>query len=714
MNVRNEVQTMKKWSIALLLLGAILTLGPAVAAQKDKAAPAVAKSPKLNEKSLPVQYRDFLDLTAYIITSAEKDVFLQLTNNRDRDIFIQNFWKLRDPTPGTPENEYREEIVRRFNYANKKFGSGQPGWRTDRGKFYVILGEPRSYDRFWGTLGLNPCEVWYYFTDGTKGLPAHFGLIFYQRGGSGDYRLYDPFMDGPKALLQNMASNSQLTADDYEGLYNKIRELAPTLASMTISLTPGDYDGYAFQPSPRNTIILANIIESPKADIRPTYATHFLDYKGIVSTEYLTNYIDTQGWAAEIQDPVLDMRFVHFSIVPQKLTFDYFEPKDQYFCALKVSVSLRKGESVVYQYTKDYALEVPARDLDRTKKLGIALEDTFPVVEGKFHLSVLLQNATGKEFSLFEKEIGDAAPALGPRLDGPFLGYKLDQARSDVQMPFKFADRKLVFDPTNLFSASDEIHVHWSVLDPSTELWQGGDVQITVKGKRPKEPVTKSSVLKLADSRFGKVMSLDLVLPAKDFTPDYYDVQLNLRAQDGTVLDQKVEHFVISPEAAVAHPIIKTKAFPLTNQFAFHYQLAHQYDVLGLDPAAGAAYAKAYALNPKYKDGIIEYVNFLLKIQKYDEALTLSDSLQDSAKGPYDYLLLKGLAFFGKSDYPRATSSLLEANKIYNSDTRLLNTLGNCYLRTGRTRDALDAFQASLRMNSAQEDIKKIVQDLQK
>jgi GWxTD domain-containing protein len=265
---------MKKWNIALLLLGVMLTLGPAALAQKPKAAPAAAKLPKLDEKSLPVQFRDFLDLTAYIITSAEKDVFLQLTNDRDREIFIQNFWKLRDPTPGTPENEYREEIVKRFNYANKKFTTGRPGWKTDRGKFYIILGEPRSYDRYPGTLGLVPCEVWYYFTDGTKGLPGHFGLIFYQKG-AGDYRLYDPFMDGPKTLIENMASTAQLTATDYESLYDKIRELAPALASMTISLTPGDYDGFAYQPSPRNTMILANIIESPKADIRPTYATHF-------------------------------------------------------------------------------------------------------------------------------------------------------------------------------------------------------------------------------------------------------------------------------------------------------------------------------------------------------------------------------------------------------------------------------------------------------
>ncbi len=703
---------MKKFGIALLLLGGVLSLG--LAAQDAKPAPAAPKPPKINVKALPEQYRDFLDLTAYIITDAEKDIFPRLTNDRDRDIFIENFWKLRDPTPGTPENEYKEEIIRRFNYANKKFGTGRPGWMTDRGKFYIILGEPRSYDRYPGTLGLVPCEVWYYYTDETKGLPSHFGLVFYQKGGAGDYRLYDPFMDGPKALMQNMASTSQLDSTDYESLYNKIRELAPALASMTISLTPGDYDGYGYQPTPRNTIILANIIESPKANLKPSYATHFLDYKGLVSTEYLTNYIETQVWAAEIQDPVLDMRFAHVSIVPQKLTLDYYQPKDQYFCAFKLSVSLRKGDLVVYQYTKDYSLEIPAGDMDRTQKLGIALEDTFPVVEGRFHMSLLLQNTTGKEFSVYESDIGEDAPAAGPRLEGPFLGYKLDPARSDLHMPFAFADRKLVFDPKVTFSAAEDIHVHWSVLDVPSELWQGGDVQLTVKGQRPKDPVTRSSTLKLADARFGKIMSLDQTLPAREIPPDYYEIQLSLRAKDGTVLDRKVEHFIVSPEGGVAHPIIKTKAFPLSNQFFYYYQLAGQNDVLKRDPAAGAAFAKAYALKPDNKDGVVEYVNYLLKAQRFDEALKLCENLQNYDKGPYNYHLLKGLALVGKTDYARGIASLLEANKIYNSDTRLLNALGNAYVRTGRTKEALDAYRASLKMNPTQEDVKKILQGLEK
>ena len=73
---------------------------------------------KLSEKDLPEQYREWFKLVAYHIQPVERDVFMQLTDNRDRDLFIETFWKQRDPTPATPENEYKDELLKRFQYVN--------------------------------------------------------------------------------------------------------------------------------------------------------------------------------------------------------------------------------------------------------------------------------------------------------------------------------------------------------------------------------------------------------------------------------------------------------------------------------------------------------------------------------------------------------------------------------------------------------------------
>jgi len=124
-------------------------------------------------KDLPEKYKNFLNITDYIMMPEEREVFFELANDRERDVFIDVFWKQRDPTPGTPENEYRETHLQRFTEATKKYGYGtsRPGWMTDMGRIYIILGPPVSIERFEATHGLYPAQVWYYYGDATSGLP---------------------------------------------------------------------------------------------------------------------------------------------------------------------------------------------------------------------------------------------------------------------------------------------------------------------------------------------------------------------------------------------------------------------------------------------------------------------------------------------------------------------------------------------------------------
>ena len=99
----------------------------------------------------PENYKKWIEEeVAYIITSKEKSVFLQLKTDRERDIFIEAFWKQRDPTSGTARNEFKEEHYRRVSYANEYFGRGtpRPGWKTDQGRIYIVLGKPNSIETY--------------------------------------------------------------------------------------------------------------------------------------------------------------------------------------------------------------------------------------------------------------------------------------------------------------------------------------------------------------------------------------------------------------------------------------------------------------------------------------------------------------------------------------------------------------------------------------
>lgn len=95
------------------------------------------------KSELGAHYQEWLEKDAvYIISPEERDVFLKLTNDEERERFIEQFWARRDPDPSTPDNEFREEHYRRIQYANQHFHAGIPGWRTDRGRIYIAFGAP--------------------------------------------------------------------------------------------------------------------------------------------------------------------------------------------------------------------------------------------------------------------------------------------------------------------------------------------------------------------------------------------------------------------------------------------------------------------------------------------------------------------------------------------------------------------------------------------
>jgi GWxTD domain-containing protein len=94
-------------------------------------------------KEIKGPYKKWLDEdVAYIITDEERAAFKQLSNDEERDNFIEAFWQRRDPTPDTEENEFKEEHYRRIAYANEHFAAGIPGWKTDRGRIYIVYGPP--------------------------------------------------------------------------------------------------------------------------------------------------------------------------------------------------------------------------------------------------------------------------------------------------------------------------------------------------------------------------------------------------------------------------------------------------------------------------------------------------------------------------------------------------------------------------------------------
>ena len=161
----------------------------------------------------------------YIITTTEREVFNKLETDREREMFIEAFWEHRDPTPSTPENEFKNEHFRRIRHVNQFFsrrGPG-PGWRTDQGRIYILIGEPRDIDRVSGDTQIYNSEIWFYQGLSKYGLPDAFYLVFYQKGGVGEYDLYSPLQDGPQALMISYFGDPT----NYQDAYRTLRKINP-------------------------------------------------------------------------------------------------------------------------------------------------------------------------------------------------------------------------------------------------------------------------------------------------------------------------------------------------------------------------------------------------------------------------------------------------------------------------------------------------------
>jgi GWxTD domain-containing protein len=136
----------------------------------------------------------------WIITDQELKAFKSLSNDEERDNFIEQFWQRRNPDPDSPENEYKEENYRRIAYANEHFAAGKPGWKTDRGHMYIAYGKPdsieshpsggsyeRPMDEGGGETSTFPFETWHYRY--LEGIGENIDIEFVDSCMCGDYHM---------------------------------------------------------------------------------------------------------------------------------------------------------------------------------------------------------------------------------------------------------------------------------------------------------------------------------------------------------------------------------------------------------------------------------------------------------------------------------------------------------------------------------------------
>ncbi|MFQ5630946.1 MAG: GWxTD domain-containing protein, partial [bacterium] len=136
---------------------------------------------QMSDMQLDYEY----DLMQYLLNAEGKRFYESLSNTEAKRNFIHTFWKSRDPSPGTVLNEDRQDYQERMRYANEKFRRmGKEGWKTDRGRVYMIYGQPDDVDIFPSTSQTYPHEIWYY-----NGLEGGVEFVFIDSSGFNEYVL---------------------------------------------------------------------------------------------------------------------------------------------------------------------------------------------------------------------------------------------------------------------------------------------------------------------------------------------------------------------------------------------------------------------------------------------------------------------------------------------------------------------------------------------
>jgi GWxTD domain-containing protein len=159
----------------------------------------IRKAQKAVRQELKGAYKTWLDQDVlYIISDEERKAFKNLSNDEEREAFIEQFWLRRNPNPDSPDNEFREEHYRRIQYANDHYAAGKPGWKTDRGHIYIAFGAPdsidshpsggayqRPIDEGGGETSTFPFEEWHYRY--LEGIGENVDIEFVDTCQCGDY-----------------------------------------------------------------------------------------------------------------------------------------------------------------------------------------------------------------------------------------------------------------------------------------------------------------------------------------------------------------------------------------------------------------------------------------------------------------------------------------------------------------------------------------------
>jgi GWxTD domain-containing protein len=658
---------------------------------------AFAQEPRAGALSEP--HRIWLEEeVVYIITEREREAFLSLGTDEERRSFIDAFWSKRDPNPVTPANEFQEEHYRRLAHANTELDAQSllPGWKTERGRIYIMLGEPRSVERFSMDNRLVTCELWFYEGDTRKALPPFFNLIFFKRMDTGELRLYSPGTDGPAALLRGRFGVQPQIAIE------TINRISPELARASLSIEAragGDIDsGVA---SLANEVTMARIEDSPSYAIRTDYLDGWERYGDRVAAEYSFNFVPSRSVFAVL--PGYDgVPYLHLGIEldPENFSLESDERETKFYTTLDVSVEARTADgALVFVDDKETYIELTRSQLESIRMAPIAYQDSFPVISGDYFVTVIVRNRVHSRFTAAEANIN--VPAFDdttPALSDPVLGYLVETMPEDTLGTFQTGGSRVHPAAARVFTESEWLQTLFQLVGANADhrlrlAISSGDGVVTERevsvAAYPKGAVREAFVL-------DGMISGDY-----RFSAELVDI-------DGARLAGTEVPFQISPRTAIARPSFITRhRFPSHEPGRVALTRAEQRMSVGQFEEAVHALEQAVAANPGLPHARWKLAAACNRMRQPDRALELLLPMADAFAAEFEVSMGLGVAYYIKEDFDNAVLYFERAIGVRPPNASQLNALGNSYARLGRVDEARAVYQRSLTLDPSQGSVER-------
>jgi len=520
-----------------------------------QAAKQKVKSDKDLFKELDSQYKKWLNEdVVYIISPEERSAFVHLTTNEEREQFIEQFWQRRNPDPDSAENTFKEEHYRRIAYTNEHFASGIPGWKTDRGRIYIMWGPPDeidshpsggSYDRpsneGGGSTSTYPFEDWRYRY--LEGIGEDVNIEF-----------VDPTMTGEFHLTMDPSEKDALTYVPGAGL-TQMESMGLSSKTDRISNTDGTHTAYGpGGPTERQNEFTRLELN---AKIQQAPPVKFKDLEAVVTSRVVKDQVKFDyrfDFLRITSDTVLVP--ITVQIPTRQLSFAEKEGVDSATVNLFARITTLSGRPV-QTFEDTVHRDVPAALLQQSLSTSSIYQKAVPLRPGLYRLDIVLKDVNSNNVGVVNTRLAV------PRFEEDKLSASsliiADQIQrvsaKDIGLgQFVLGDVKVRPKMDSAFLPSETMGVFLQIYNLKVdEKTHKADVSVQFRVLKDKdtEPLKKFDLTADQIPEHGEEMTLQNVVTLGSFGPGKYKLEVavtdNLAKQTITPASEFTVKAAVSP-----------------------------------------------------------------------------------------------------------------------------------------------------------------------